>query len=101
MGCCGGAGSILGPVQWVKGSVVAAAWIQSLALELPYAMGATIKRNGGVPIMAQQNQIRLGTMRSRVPSLVASLGGLGIWRCRELWCRSQTRLGSVVAGAVA
>ena len=30
----------------------------------------------------------------------ASLGGLGIWRCRELWCRSKMRLGSRVAVAV-
>ena len=41
-----------GPVQWVKGSgvaaavvqVTAAAWIQSLAQELPYATGAAIKK---------------------------------------------------------
>ena len=36
--------------------------------------------------MAQQKQIRLGTMRLRVPSL-ASLRGLRIRRCCELWCR--------------
>ena len=35
-----------------------------------------------------------------VPSL-ASLSGLRIWRCRELWYRSQTQLGSHVAVAVA
>ena len=39
-------------------------------------------------------------MRLRVPSL-ASLSGLRIQRCHELWCRSQTRLGSHVAVAVA
>ena len=34
------------PVQWVKGSsmATAAAWIQSLTWELPYAMGVAIKR---------------------------------------------------------
>ena len=34
-------GSIPGPVQWVKGSGVAAAtaWIQSLVREFPYATG--------------------------------------------------------------
>jgi len=34
-------------VQWVKGSSIAAdvAWIQSLAGELPHAMGVTIKKN--------------------------------------------------------
>ena len=38
-------------------------------------------------------------MRKRVRSL-ASLSGLRIRRCRELWCRLQTRLGSHVAVAV-
>ena len=28
------------------------------------------------------------------------LSGLGIWHCRELWCRSKTRLGSRVAVAL-
>ena len=32
-------------------------------------------------------------MRTRVRSL-ASLSRLRIWRCPELWCRSQTQLGS-------
>ena len=31
---------------------------------------------------------------------LASFSGLGIWHCRELWCRSQTRLGSGVAATV-
>ena len=35
----------------------------------------------------------------RVRSL-ASLGGMGIRRCQDLWCRSQTQLGSRVAVAV-
>ena len=34
-----------------------------------------------------------------VPSL-ASLSDLRIQRCRELWCRQQTRLGSPVAVAL-
>ena len=37
-------------------------------------------------------------MRTQVRSL-ASLSGLWIWCCRELWCRSQTQLGS--GGSVA
>ena len=37
----------------------------------------------GVPIMAQQKQIRLGTMRLQVRSL-ALLSGSRIWHCREL-----------------
>ena len=51
--------------------------------------------------MAQRKRIRLGTMRSQVPSL-ASLSGLRIWRCCDtghrcgsdlvllwLWCRPE------------
>ena len=49
--------------------------------------------------MVQQKQIRLGNMRLRVQSL-ASLSGLRIQRCRELWCSSQTWLGSGIAVAV-
>ena len=44
-GCCGGAGSIPGPAQWVKGSCVAAVGqIQSLAWECPYALGVAMKK---------------------------------------------------------
>ena len=39
-------------------------------------------------------------MRLLVRSL-ASLSGLRIWHCRELWYRSQTQLGSCVAVALA
>ena len=39
-------------------------------------------------------------MRLRVQSL-ASLSGLRIWHCGELWYRWQTQLGSCVAVAVA
>ena len=52
------------------------------------------------PSWRSGERIRLGTMRLRVRSL-ASLGGLRIWCCRELWCRSQMPLGSCVAVAVA
>ena len=50
--------------------------------------------------MAQWLTNRLGTMRLRVRSL-PFLSGLTIRRCRELWCRLQTRLGSHVAVALA
>ena len=50
----------------------------------------------GVPIVAQWKPIQLGTMRFRVRSL-ASINGLRIWCCHELWCRSQTRLRSGIA----
>ena len=53
-----------------------------------------------VPIVAQQLQTRLVSMRVQVPSL-ASLSGLRIQPCRELWCRSQTWLRSGMAAAVA
>ena len=49
--------------------------------------------------MVQQKRIQLGTMRLWVRSL-ASLRGLRIWRCRELWCRSQTWPGSHAVVAV-
>ena len=54
----------------------------------------------GVPVVAQQKRIQLETMKLRVQSL-ASLRGLRSQRCRELWCRSQMRLRSGVAVAVA
>ena len=56
-------------------------------------MERNVKKSMGVPVVAQQKGIRLGTMKLRVRSL-ALFGGLRIWRCRELWCRSQTQLGS-------
>ena len=54
----------------------------------------------GVPIVVQWKQTQLGTMRLPVQSL-ALLGGLRMQHCCELWCRSQTQLGSSVAVAVA
>ena len=54
----------------------------------------------GVPFAAEHKRIQLGTMRLRVRSLPL-LSGLTIRRCRELWCRLQTRLGSRVAVALA
>ena len=49
--------------------------------------------------MEQWKLIRLGIMRLWVRSL-ALLRGLRIRRCRELWCRRQTRLGSRIAVAL-
>ena len=59
----------------------------------------TKKLHMGVPIMAQQKRIHPGNMRLQVQSL-ASLSGLGNQHSCELWCRSQTGLGSGVAVAV-
>ena len=53
----------------------------------------------GVLVMAQQKQILLVSMRMQVRFL-ASISRLRIWRCHELWCRSQTRLSSGLAVAV-
>ena len=49
-----------------------------------------------VPIVLSDQRILLGTMKLQVRSL-ASLSRLGIWHCRELWCRLQTQLGSCIA----
>ena len=46
-----------------------------------------------VTAVAQWKQIQLVSMRMRVQSL-ASLSGLRIWHCCELWCGLQTWLGS-------
>ena len=54
----------------------------------------------GIPVMAQWKWIWLASKRTQVRSL-ASLSGLRIWRCCELWCRSKTRLRFGVAVAVA
>ena len=54
----------------------------------------------GVPFMAQWKRILLASMRTQVRSL-ASLSGLSIRRCHELWCRWQTQLGSGIAVALA
>ena len=54
----------------------------------------------GAPIMAQQKRTRLASMRMRVRSL-ASLSGLRIRHCPELWCRAQMQLGSAVTMASA
>ena len=54
----------------------------------------------GILIVAQWKPTRLVSMRMQFRSL-ASLSGLRIWRCHELWCRSQTQLGSGTAMAAA
>ena len=49
--------------------------------------------------MAQQKLIQLVSVRMQIQSL-ASLSGLRIQRCRELWCRSQMWLRFHIAVAV-
>ena len=48
----------------------------------------------GVPVVAQQKRNQQGSMGTQVKSL-ASLSGLRIQGCSELWCRSQTSWDSV------
>ena len=64
------------------------------------ALVSSIQSEGRSVTEAQQKQTRLASMRTQVPS-PASLSGLRIPCCRELWSRSQTWLGSGVAVAVA
>ena len=70
--------------------------------EPPYAVWAVKKKMGlvGVPVVAQwlTNPTRNHEVAGSVPGLSQ---GLTIRRCRELWCRLQTRLGSRVAVALA
>ena len=54
-------------------------------------------KNKEVPVVAQRKQIRLVTMRLQVRSL-ASLSGLRIQHCHELWSRSQMQLRSCDPG---
>ena len=88
---------------WLWCRPAAAVLIQALAWDPPCATSAALeeakKKKVGVPVVAQQKRIQLGTMRLRVQSL-ASLSGLRIWHCHELWCRLQMWLRSCVAVAV-
>ena len=58
-----------------------------------------IRNCQGVRIMAQWLANLTKNMRLQVQSL-ALPSGLRIWRCHELWCRSQMRLRSQLAVAV-
>ena len=80
--------------------VAAVAQVWSVAWELLHAAAMAERKGGrGVPVLAQQKQIQLGIMKLWVQSL-ALLSGLRIWCCHELWCKSQTWLGSHIAVAV-
>ena len=46
-------------------------------------------------------EMNLASILEDAGSILASLSGLSIQHCPELWCRSQTGLGSQVAVAVA
>ena len=65
-----------------------------------WVMNTVVEKNGGLPIVVQWKRIQLGTMMLWVQSL-ASLSGLRIWHCHELWWRPQTWLGPGIAVAMA
>ena len=52
------------------------------------AIMAILRKQWGIPVMAQQKWIWLASMRMQFWSL-ASLSELRIWCCHELWCMSQ------------
>ena len=84
---------------WCRLAAVAPIW--PLAWESPYAAGTALKRQRQINKMSTWSSHHgSASMRSQVWSL-ASLGGLRIWHCHELWCRLQTRLRSGIAVVVA
>ena len=81
-------------LEWLWCRLAGVALIRPLAWEPPYATGMALKskkqtkNRPGVPVVAQQKQIRLVTMRMRVQSL-ALLSKSVIGCCRELQFMSQ------------
>ena len=61
--------------------------------------GSFKKKSTGSSHVAHQKQIQLVTMMMRVRSL-ASISGLRIHHCSELWYRSQMQYGSGIARTV-
>ena len=78
------------PAPWQLGGTMCLVLAHEMCVKIIYIR---------VPIMVQGKQIWLGTMRLQVQSL-ASLNGLRIWHCCELWCGLQTWLGSGIVVAV-
>ena len=93
---------------WLWCRPAAAAPIQPLAQEHPYAtVGPKKKKKVFVPclvrIVCSSYTVLYEGIYYKVKILEVPLwySGLTIRRCRELWCRLQTRLGSHVAAALA
>ena len=55
----------------------------------------------GVPVVAQRSWTQRASIRTDAGSISGLAWGLRIWRCRELWCKSQIWLSYNVAAAVA
>ena len=93
---CRRAMSFAGPRQFSKwGSGFRAEEVRKTQ-GLAWGQGGS-KRGVGTALLGAVGLKNLVHMRLWVRSL-ALLNGLGIWDCPDLWCRSQTRLGS--GGAV-
>lgn len=71
-------------------------WKRTSTLSICRDMGSRFPRRG-VPLVAHPKRTRLISLGMWVWSL-DSLSGLKTWHSRELWCRTQTRLGSCMAG---
>ena len=70
-------------------------------MSLSSTVQGVIKKEAGLEFLLWLRglRIQLVSMKIQVRSL-ASLSGLRIRHCHELWCKSQMRLGSGVAVAV-
>ena len=77
---------------WLWHRLAAIALIRPLVWELPYAVGAVLKRR-----KTEKKRTCLVSMKMRVQSLV-SLTGLRIWHCHKLQHRLKMWLGSVGCG---
>ena len=62
-----------------------------------------VKKNDVKEGSSRRSKVETNPTRNHEAAVgsLTSLSGLRIWRCPELWCRSQTWLGSRVAVAVA
>ena len=101
-------------LAWLWCRLAATAPIKPLAQEAPCAVGVVLKREKdkkkkmmqimGFPTVMQwvKNSTAVAGVTAEVwVRSLASLSGLRIWCCHELWCMSQMQLGSRVAVALA
>ena len=86
--------------SWTKSHVSSSLQSSEFMLVLIEDVPAVFITAWEFPSWLSRLRTRLLSMRMWAPSL-ASFWRLRIWRCHELWCRSQTRLGFSTAVAVA